>query len=52
MTTKNILSLCVIVSGVTFLVSMAFGFPGQETLAAINGTCIGVRLGERTFGPL
>lgn len=50
MTKENILSLCVIVSGIALIASATFGLPGQGTLASCFGAFIGIRIGVYLLG--
>ena len=50
MTKENILSLCVIISGIASIVSAIFGLPGQGILSSCFGAFIGVRIGVYLLG--
>lgn len=50
MTKENILSLCVILSGIALIASATFGWPGQGILASCFGTFIGLRIGVYILG--
>lgn len=44
MTREDKFSLCVIVTGVPFIVSILLNLPGQNILAILTGFSIGLRL--------
>ena len=47
---ENILSICVIISGIAFIVSTIFGLPGQGVFASCAGAFIGIRIGTHIIG--
>lgn len=50
MTTENKLSLCFIIVGIAFIISVLFDLPGQGLLASCTGAFIGIRIGTYIIG--